>query len=163
MRPEQRFRQIWLATHRHLAHHPEDARFILQVDHSPYRQDLYAAVIADDEPLLVAVTAPDVAAQAAPTTGGHLGTRTLTRRPPRRHRARDRAQRRAADRDRHRLLASRQPPLTTEPAYTGTSTWRRTRHAQRPWRLGAPIRSGLFSIGMAAVHTPFAAARFGAA
>ena len=57
---------MWLATHRHLAHRPEDARFILQVDHSPYRQDLYAAVIADDEPLLVAVTAPDVIAQMLP-------------------------------------------------------------------------------------------------
>ena len=64
--PQQRFRQMWLATHRHLANHPEDARFILQVDHSPYRQDLYAAVIADDEPLLMAVTAPDVAAQMLP-------------------------------------------------------------------------------------------------
>ena len=64
--PQQRFRQMWLATHRHLAHHPEDARFILQVDHSPYRQGLYAAVIADDEPLLVAVTAPDIAAQMLP-------------------------------------------------------------------------------------------------
>lgn len=64
--PQQRFRQMWLATHRHLARHPEDARFILQVDHSPYRHDLYAAVIADDEPLLVAVTAPDVAAQMLP-------------------------------------------------------------------------------------------------
>jgi AcrR family transcriptional regulator len=64
--PERRFCQMWLATHRHLAHHPEDARFILQVDHSPYRQDLYAAVIADDEPLLVAVTAPDVAAEMLP-------------------------------------------------------------------------------------------------
>ena len=64
--PQARFRHMWLATHRHLAHHPEDARFILQVDHSPYRQDLYAAVIADDEPLLAAVTAPDVAAQMLP-------------------------------------------------------------------------------------------------
>ena len=64
--PQRRFCQMWLATHRHLAHHPEDARFILQVDHSPYRHDLYAAVIADDEPLLVAVTAPDIAAQMLP-------------------------------------------------------------------------------------------------
>jgi AcrR family transcriptional regulator len=64
--PERRFRQMWLATHGHLVHHPEDARFILQVDHSPYRQDLYAAVIADDEPLLMAVTAADLAAQMLP-------------------------------------------------------------------------------------------------
>jgi AcrR family transcriptional regulator len=64
--PQRRFHQIWLATHRHLVDHPDDARFILQVDHSPYRRDLYAALIADREPLLVAVTAPDLAAQMLP-------------------------------------------------------------------------------------------------
>lgn len=61
--PEQRFRQLWLAIYRHLAQHPEHARFLLQVDHSPYRHDLYAAVIADGDALLAAVTAPDITAQ----------------------------------------------------------------------------------------------------
>lgn len=64
--PGQRFRQIWLAIYRHLARHPEHARFLLQVDHSPYRDDLYAAVIAGDDPLYAAVTAPDIAAQLLP-------------------------------------------------------------------------------------------------
>jgi AcrR family transcriptional regulator len=64
--PEQRFGQIWLAIHRHLAHHPEHARFLLQVDHSPYRHDLYAAVIAGEDPLYAAVTAPDIAARLLP-------------------------------------------------------------------------------------------------
>jgi AcrR family transcriptional regulator len=64
--PEQRFRQIWLAIHRHLVHHPERARFLLQVDHSPYRHDLYAAVIAGDDPLFVAVTAPDITNRLLP-------------------------------------------------------------------------------------------------
>jgi AcrR family transcriptional regulator len=64
--PAQRFRQIWLAIYRHLARHPEHARFLLQVDHSRYRDDLYAAVIAGDDPLYAAVTAPDIAAQLLP-------------------------------------------------------------------------------------------------
>jgi AcrR family transcriptional regulator len=64
--PAQRFRQIWLAIYRHLARHPEHARFLLQVDHSPYRDDLYAAVIAGDDPLYAAITAPDIAAQLLP-------------------------------------------------------------------------------------------------
>lgn len=64
--PEQRFRQIWLAIHRHLARHPEHARFLLQVDHSPYRNDLHAAVIADGDALVAAATAPDIAAQLLP-------------------------------------------------------------------------------------------------
>lgn len=64
--PEQRFRQIWLAIHRHLARHPEHAHFLLQVNHSPYRHDLYAAVIADGDALAAAATAPDIAAQLLP-------------------------------------------------------------------------------------------------
>lgn len=64
--PQQRFRQLWLAIYRHLADHPTHARFLLQVDHSPYRYDLYAAVIAEGDALLTAVTAPDMAAELLP-------------------------------------------------------------------------------------------------
>jgi AcrR family transcriptional regulator len=64
--PQQRFRQIWLAIHSHLARHPEHARFLLQVDHSPFRHDLYAAVIAEGDALVAAATAPDIAAQLLP-------------------------------------------------------------------------------------------------
>jgi AcrR family transcriptional regulator len=64
--PRQRFRQIWLAIYDHLARHPEHARFLLQVDHSPYRHDLHAAVIAGDDPLFAVVTAPDIAAALLP-------------------------------------------------------------------------------------------------
>jgi AcrR family transcriptional regulator len=64
--PEARFRQIWLALHHHLARHPEHARFLLQVDHSPYRHDLHAVVMAEGDPLLAAVTAPDITARLLP-------------------------------------------------------------------------------------------------
>jgi AcrR family transcriptional regulator len=62
-RPEVRFRQMWLAIHHHLTAHQDHARFLLQVDHSPYRDDLYADVIAGGDALVVAFTAPDLAAQ----------------------------------------------------------------------------------------------------
>jgi hypothetical protein len=31
------FRSVWLAAYRHLKANPDHARFLLQVDHSPYR------------------------------------------------------------------------------------------------------------------------------
>jgi AcrR family transcriptional regulator len=64
--PHARFRHIWLALHGHLARHPEHARFLLQVDHSPYRHELHAIVMAEGDPLLAAVTAPDIAALLLP-------------------------------------------------------------------------------------------------
>jgi AcrR family transcriptional regulator len=64
--PPERFRQIWLAIHRHLMRHPDHARFLLQVDHSPYRHDLHAAMMAADDPLVALVTAPDLAARLVP-------------------------------------------------------------------------------------------------
>jgi hypothetical protein len=35
--PAAQFCGIWLATYRHLKANPDHARFLLQVDHSPYR------------------------------------------------------------------------------------------------------------------------------
>ena len=54
MTPHERFREIWIAIHRHLTSQPDDARFLLQVDHSPYRRELHAAVLAADDPLAAA-------------------------------------------------------------------------------------------------------------
>ena len=58
----ERFRRIWRSIYRHLRMHPDHARFILQVDHSPYRATLYAAVLAGDDPLVAEVTRPEVTA-----------------------------------------------------------------------------------------------------
>jgi AcrR family transcriptional regulator len=62
---EERFRSIWLGAYRHLAVNPEHARFLLQVDDSPYRARAHQAVRPDD-PLLAAASEPDLAGQLLP-------------------------------------------------------------------------------------------------
>ena len=64
--PGARFRGIWLATYRHLKANPDHARFLLQVDHSPFRSAAHQAAIAGDDPLLAQAAAPDVAARLLP-------------------------------------------------------------------------------------------------
>src|SRR5262249_59061776 len=49
--PGAQFRSIWLATYRHLRANPDHARFLLQVDHSPYRSAAHQAAIAAAAPL----------------------------------------------------------------------------------------------------------------
>jgi AcrR family transcriptional regulator len=61
-----RFRGIWLATYRHLKANPDHARFLLQVDHSPYRGAAHQAAIAGDDPLVAHAAVPDVAARLLP-------------------------------------------------------------------------------------------------
>jgi AcrR family transcriptional regulator len=61
-----RFRGIWLASYRHLKANPDHARFLLQVDHSPYRSAAHEAVIADGDPLVAQAAAPDAAAWLLP-------------------------------------------------------------------------------------------------
>jgi len=61
-----RFRSIWLATYRHLKANPDHARFLLQVDHSPYRSAAYQAAIAGDDPLVAHAAVPGVAARLLP-------------------------------------------------------------------------------------------------
>jgi AcrR family transcriptional regulator len=56
----ERFRAIWLGAYRYLAANPEQARFLLQVDDSPYRGPAHDA-IGDDDPLLEQAAAPDLA------------------------------------------------------------------------------------------------------
>ncbi len=61
-----RFRGIWLASYRHLKANPDHARFLVQVDHSPYRSAAHEAVIADGDPLVAQAAAPDAAAWLLP-------------------------------------------------------------------------------------------------
>jgi AcrR family transcriptional regulator len=63
--PAERFRAIWLATYRHFAANPEHARFLLQVDHSPYRALAHDGV-AEDDPLVAQASAPDLVAELLP-------------------------------------------------------------------------------------------------
>jgi AcrR family transcriptional regulator len=64
--PGAQFRGTWLAMYRHLAANPDHARFLLQVDHSPYRGDAHAAAIAAGDPLVAHAATPAVAALLLP-------------------------------------------------------------------------------------------------
>lgn len=64
---EDRFRAMWLASYRHLRANPDDAHFLLQVEHSPYRAPAHQAALANEnDPLLAEVTLPDFAARLLP-------------------------------------------------------------------------------------------------
>ena len=65
--PAERFRRLWLNVHRHLAAEPERARFLVQVDGSPYAEAAHhqALAVADD-PLIAEASKPDMAALLAP-------------------------------------------------------------------------------------------------
>ena len=64
--PAAQFRSIWLATYHHLRANPDHARFLLQVDHSPYRSAAHQAAIAAGDPLVVHAAAPGTAARLLP-------------------------------------------------------------------------------------------------
>jgi AcrR family transcriptional regulator len=65
--PRERFVSLWLGLHAHLAANAEDARFLVQVEHSPYMAVAHeSALAADDDPLMAAATAPDLVALLAP-------------------------------------------------------------------------------------------------
>ena len=64
--PAEQFRGIWLATYRHLKTNPDHARFLLQVDHSPYRSAAHQAAIAGDDPLAAQAATPGAACRLLP-------------------------------------------------------------------------------------------------
>jgi len=60
--PEQRFRTLWKGIHTHLAADPVRARFLVQIDASPYATEAHAAAAGDpDDELMAAGGAPDMA------------------------------------------------------------------------------------------------------
>ncbi|MEM7274342.1 MAG: TetR/AcrR family transcriptional regulator [Actinomycetota bacterium] len=65
--PAVRFRQLWLGCHAYLAEDPVRARFLIQVDASPYAAALHAeAMAAADDPLVASVAEADVRAALLP-------------------------------------------------------------------------------------------------
>jgi len=60
------FRRVWLAAYRHLEQNPEHARFLLQVEHSPYRSAAHQAAIAAGDPLAAQAAQPGIAARLLP-------------------------------------------------------------------------------------------------
>lgn len=60
--PADRFRAIWRNVLEHLVTDPVRARFLIQVETSPYADAAHAAIVQDgDDPLMAAAAAPDVA------------------------------------------------------------------------------------------------------
>jgi AcrR family transcriptional regulator len=60
------FHGVWLATYRHLKANPDHARFLLQVDHSPYRTAAHQAAVAAGDPLAAHAATPATAARLLP-------------------------------------------------------------------------------------------------
>lgn len=60
--PDARFRSLWLGAYRYLSANPDQARFLVQVDDSPYAEPAHAAVFERGEDRLLRVAAsPDMA------------------------------------------------------------------------------------------------------
>ena len=64
--PGAQFRSIWLATYRHLTANPDHARFLVQVDHSPYRSAAHAAAMAAGDRLAAHAATPAITARLLP-------------------------------------------------------------------------------------------------
>jgi TetR/AcrR family transcriptional repressor of multidrug resistance operon len=65
--PEERFVGMWSAIYRHLTANRDHAKFLVQVDSSPYAQVAHQrALEVSDDPLLAAASEPDMAARLAP-------------------------------------------------------------------------------------------------
>ncbi|MGW3866701.1 TetR/AcrR family transcriptional regulator [Streptomyces sp. NPDC005047] len=63
----QRFHALWLSCYHYLKMNPKHARFLLQVEHSPYRALAHEAALANqNDPLLAQVTLPDISARLLP-------------------------------------------------------------------------------------------------
>lgn len=58
----ERFDQLWRAAYRYFADHPDDARFVVQFDASPYGPDGHARAMAIvDDPFVAEAARPDFA------------------------------------------------------------------------------------------------------
>jgi AcrR family transcriptional regulator len=65
--PQDLFRHLWLATHKHLAANRDHALFLLQVDCSPYKEPAHEAALArDGDPLVEVAGAPAIAGLLLP-------------------------------------------------------------------------------------------------
>jgi AcrR family transcriptional regulator len=65
--PEARFQALWIGAYRHLAADSEQARFLIQVDGSPYAEAAHAGALErDNDPLVDVAEAPDMASLLLP-------------------------------------------------------------------------------------------------
>ena len=64
--PRERWQHVLTAVYRHLAEEPARARFLSQLEESPYYEEAFARLIAEGDPLLDVGTAPDLAQLLVP-------------------------------------------------------------------------------------------------
>jgi AcrR family transcriptional regulator len=64
--PATRFEQLWLGVHGHLTQNPELARFLTQVENSPYTRLHHVSSTGAGDPLTDAAQAPDMAMELLP-------------------------------------------------------------------------------------------------
>jgi TetR/AcrR family transcriptional repressor of multidrug resistance operon len=64
--PEVRFRQMWRAAYDYMVANPGQARYLMQVDVSPYAEQARSKVKEGNDPLMVEAARPDIAALLAP-------------------------------------------------------------------------------------------------
>ena len=78
---EHRFHQLWLGLHCHLAADPDRARFLLQVDSSPYARDAHdLSMAADGDPIMAAASSPDLP-RSSPTCRSRCSTTSVSHPP----------------------------------------------------------------------------------
>jgi TetR/AcrR family transcriptional repressor of multidrug resistance operon len=58
--PRERYGQIWAATYRHLQEEPERARFLTQLEESPFYTSAHDRILEQGDPLLDQAARPDV-------------------------------------------------------------------------------------------------------
>lgn len=64
--PERRFRSMWYGVYRHLSAEPERARFLVQVDSSPYASSAHDMAMGEkNDPLVGEAAKPDMVARLA--------------------------------------------------------------------------------------------------
>jgi len=64
--PRQRYGQMWMAVYRHLREEPARARFLTQMEESPYYAQAHAHLLERGDPLLQEATQSDIVALLAP-------------------------------------------------------------------------------------------------
>ncbi len=65
--PHDRFIQLWMGIYRFLAHEPERAQFMLQIESSPYARAAHEMGMAlADDPIMAQASAPDAFGMLAP-------------------------------------------------------------------------------------------------
>ncbi len=59
-RPEERFRQMWRAAYEYMTSNPGQARYLMQVDVSPYADRARSKVKEGNDPLVIEASRPDI-------------------------------------------------------------------------------------------------------